>query len=295
MNQRLGSDTIRAIASVIWVLFLSGWFILTTDQLADEGVYPETVAMGVWMGLMIVQIMIWGLVAYINWGIYSRLRQYAGSVWNALGFTVVVFAAVALPLGVASIRLEAAILGSSESRYVGAIVQVAGFLSVAPAMMVLHAVRTICRNAKTGIDADSVRLVRSLRRAVRPAVTSLGLTIAIAIITTSFIRDIMAGIREGFAVESQHVLLYGGFFTGVVFVLYLYAKSAVDAKAQLMVDDALPVVALEPADAFLANEEERSGLGDALGLGVDARESFGSLVVIAAPLLGAILTTWVAG
>jgi hypothetical protein len=130
---------------------------------------------------------------------------------------------------------------------------------------------------------------------MRPAVGSLGVTIAVAIISTSFVRDAIAEVSGTFAIEPQHVLLYGGFFTGVVFALYVYANSAVDTRARQMVDEALPVVGFDPGDEFFAREQARTNLEEALGLGADTRESFQRLVVIATPLLGAILTTFVTG
>ena len=284
----------RGIVSITSVVLLVGWFMITTRKLINDGVVPETTDVAVWTALVVVQMMIWGFVAYINLGIYSSLRSQAGSGWNAAGFVFAVFFAVALPLGVASTLFAAELLGSFESSYVGAVLQSAGFLSVIPAILVLHAVRTICVHGSREVDAEAVRLIRTLRGAIRPAVASLGVTIAIAIISSNFAREAIAEVSDTFMIESQHVLLYGGFFTGVVFALYMYANSAVDATARQMADEALPVVDFNPADTFFAREEARGKLQDALGLGVNPRETFQSLVVIATPLLGAILTTFVA-
>lgn len=279
----------RGVASVVWVVLLIGWFILTTNDLV------VTTDLAVWMALVIVQMMIWGFVAYINLGIYSGLREQAGRVWKAVGFVLAVLVAVALPLGVASIHLGAEIIGSAESSYVAVVLQLAAFVSVVPALLVLYTVRSISADGRGEIDAEAVRSNRSLRRAIRPAVASLGVTLAVGIIATGFTRDAIAEVSDSFEIEPQHVLLYGGFFTGVVFALYVYAKSAVDTTAQQMVDEAVPVVGLDPGDDFLAREKARADMEDALGLGVNSRESFQSLVVVASPLLGAILTTFVVG
>jgi hypothetical protein len=282
----------HAYLSVVWVVALAIWFLATTRFLLDKGLVTASLDLAVWTALVVVQAMIWGYVVYANLGIVNSLSRARVGWANATVFVVVSLLALALPLGAAAV-VGTEILGSPNSGYVGGVIQLAGFISVIPAILVIYNSRAISIDGDWGVDAESVRALRHLQSSVRAATLSLGVVIAVAIIVTSFVRDALAQNIETFNVEPEHILLYGGFFTAFVFALYSYGKSAIDGRARQMVDDAIPTVGLNPHDTFFDIERSRKDMETALGLGTSARQGFENLVIVASPLLSAVLATFV--
>jgi hypothetical protein len=279
--------------SVGWVLAFAVWFVVTTKGRLDSGEVPASADLAAWAALVLVQAVIWGIVVFLNLGIHNSLERDQVNPRHAAGFVALAFVAVAAPLSMIAV-VDVDMLGSASSSYVGNIIQLWGFLSVVPAMLVIYYCRAISVVGGSDVDERSIQRLSQLHRSVRAATSSLGVVIAIGILVASFAREAMAQHSETFAVESGHILLYGGFFTAFVFALYLYGKSGVDRRAETMIDEAIPLVGLKPADTFLENEKSRNDMRASLGLGTSAREGFQNLVIIASPMLSAILTTFVA-
>jgi hypothetical protein len=278
------------------------WLITELTKAVSDGELEPSPDLAVWTALVALQVMIWGWVALVNLGIHDRLES-GGSTWQSAGFVAVALLLLALPVAIGAAVLLVAdtrtsfdsldVVGGSRSARQAAILTIAGLVSVIPAILVVHSVRTESDSRGWGVNASAVRRIRHLRRSARIAVTSMGAAIAMFIITTSVARNRISERSDAFAVESEHLLLLGGVFTVALLAMFVYAKSAVDRRAEWMLDKALPDVDMRQGKEFVARQKTRLEMGDALGLGVTAWESFQNLVVVASPLLSAILTMFV--
>jgi hypothetical protein len=134
-------------------------------------------------------------------------------------------------------------------------------------------------------------LMQFFRRRVRPAVASVGAMIGLGILVLAQIRSVSAASQE--STQSPMVLLYGSFFTGVLFSLYLWVNAALDDRSRESVNELAGPSDPRDAEGFVKAQDHRAALDRAFGLGRSPRQSFEGLVAVASPLFAALVAFYI--
>jgi hypothetical protein len=123
------------------------------------------------------------------------------------------------------------------------------------------------------------------------ATASLGTIIALAVIATGALQHAVQAAKLSPLPES-FVLVYGGWFTGVLAAIYLYVFTALERRARSIREKAapLPQPDIASAEAFAASTKLRNELTQLLELGGDPRKNLEGLVAVLSPLVGALLS-----
>ncbi|HYJ69788.1 MAG TPA: hypothetical protein VEX15_19215 [Nocardioidaceae bacterium] len=132
-----------------------------------------------------------------------------------------------------------------------------------------------------------VRLIIQLRADLRRLLTTFGAFLTLLVITTGLRRRALLAFDPDLPVPPEQVLLYGLIFAVMLGAFYGLATTAIDARAQRIIDEFAPLP--DPADPTLSDQiQRRNDLATLTGGGGSWR-SFETTVVIAAPLLTALI------
>ena len=136
-------------------------------------------------------------------------------------------------------------------------------------------------------DRCRVRLVMALRTELRRLLATFGAFLTLLVITTGMRRRALLAYDPELSVPPEQVLLYGLLFATLLGAFYGLATSAIDARAQRMLDEFAPLPG--PTDPTLSEQlQRRADIAALVGSGGSWR-SFETTVVIAAPLLTALI------
>ncbi len=290
------------------------------EGLADDDGYK------VWQLLVMLQFLVWAGIAVLNTRNLRDIRTRGDVDRKPWLFLAAVYGGMLLIFAPA---LTMGLIASEDSALACPVILlvVIGGLAVLPALLSLHRVRAVAKqdalwkaqesnpgddpqapdptgdpspsaSAKAVLDNEqapspqSDLLMRRLRRRVQPAVASVGVVIGLALIVDGQI----ASARVSLDVESGPplIVLYGSFFTGVLFAIYVWVDAALDWRSRSCIDDL--VGPSDPTDwaEFQKTEARRTALESAFGLGRSTRESFEGLVAVASPLIGALTAFYIA-
>jgi hypothetical protein len=161
---------------------------------------------------------------------------------------------------------------------------------LAPGLMGFLALRSIARSSEcwTESNACRLRLLLRLRAELRRLLAILGAFLTLLVIATGTRRRALLALDPHLDVPSEAVLLYGLVFAGVLAIFYLAANSAIDARARTLLDGFAPLP--DPGDAQSSDFlRRRNDLGAAMGLDAGSWRTFESTVVVAAPLISALI------
>jgi hypothetical protein len=132
-----------------------------------------------------------------------------------------------------------------------------------------------------------LRLVLRLRTELRRLLAMFGAFLTLLVITTGLRRRALVELDPGLALPAEQVLLYGLVFAALLGLFYVVAAGAIDRRAEGLLDEFAPLP--DPADAALSDVlRRRTDLSSLTGSGGSMR-TFETTVVIAAPLLTALI------
>jgi len=276
---------------------LLGFAAFAVLRWADWGTSADADADGgdaelaVWQFLVAASVVVWAVLA----GVGLRLLRDVGRANQRretivfVAFVYVVIGAVLVVGAIAGLRNEYVMDGQ---RWKIPLFHLIAGAANAPLLIVLKRIQLqAADDAGWGATAADLERMRRLRRTMHAATASLGVVIALAVIATGALRQatVAAGLTP---VPDTFVLVYGGWFTGVVAAIYLYVFSALEARGRRILGAAAPLPDPGPgsADAFLAGRTLRCELAQELELGGDARRNLEGLLAVLAPIAGALLT-----
>lgn len=267
-----------------------GFLPLTTARGADAGLDGEP-GFTVWQLLVTFEFLVWAAVAIINVRNHRSIRdrdRTGRRPWRLLVGATAVIAVVLVPAH----ALGAIGPTTSSLGIVGISLEVIGVLAAAPAFASLDRIQGIASSDESWTEPRAaLELTRFLRRRVRPAVASIGVAIAVALVVTSQIASVSSSDGDE---RQQLVLLYGGFFTVVLFVAHLWTNAAVDARSRRIVEQLTGTTDPGDPEQFAEDERYRAILESAFGLDRSVLSSFQDSVVVASPMIAA-LTSYVIG
>jgi len=290
------------LLSLLFLAFVVGYFasyrFIHTRQVATE-FHDVSEEFGLWTGVL---GMVGGLalvsLIYCLAAIDGLRRLFVELRWQTVGAA---FVAAVLPLvaifsallaGSASVpdsvdkRLSAAtrpfVLGSGAC--------------VVPGLVGLLLLRAIARQDREWSESGrcQIALIRRLRTEMRRFLGILGAFLTLLVIGTGLRRQAILALAPKTHLPAASVVLYGFIFAVLLGVFYAAASTAVDARAAALVDSyaALPAPDAEDLAEVVGR---RTALNSLVGLGEGTWRTFQSGVVIAAPLLTALLSNSVGG
>lgn len=168
-------------------------------------------------------------------------------------------------------------------------------LCAMPGLLGFLAVRSIARDDTCWYESGAcrLRLLLRLRAEIRRLLAVLGALLTLIVVATGMRRRALLSLDPGLHIPAEEVLLYGLVFAVLLGVFFLSASSAVDRRAGDLVDEFAPLP--DPADAEISERiGRRDDLAGLVGLGGSWR-TFESVVVVAAPLLTALIGSATSG
>lgn len=162
-------------------------------------------------------------------------------------------------------------------------------LCMTPGLVAFLALRSIADTDAHWGESDRcrVRLVMTLRAELRRLLATFGAFLTLLVITTGMRRRALLAFDPELSVPPEQVLLYGLLFAVLLGSFYALATTAIDARAQRMLDEFAPLPG-PTAPALSEQLQRRSDIATLVGSGGSWR-SFETTVVIAAPLLTALI------
>lgn len=168
-------------------------------------------------------------------------------------------------------------------------VTVVAGLCLAPGLVGFLMVRAIATSDLdwTGPDAANLGQVIRLRGELRRLLGVLGAFLTLLVITAGVRRKALQAYDARLHLPAEAVLLYGATFAVLLGAFFVAGSTAVDARAARLLDDFAPLP--DPRDPQSSDAiRRRADLAGLLGLDASWR-TFTSTVVVAAPLLSAVL------
>jgi hypothetical protein len=261
--------------------------------------------LAVWQFLITAQVVVWAVLAGAGLRAMGELDAQArmwlaetATPWRArwrtetaqfLLFSYSAVVALLVAGGVAGLRNPYVMTGQAWKI---PLLHVFAGAAAFPFFVVLKRVQ-LCAAEEIGwsTTARDIERVHLLRGYLRSATASLGAVIALAVIATGALRQAVEAAALT-PLPDSFVLVYGGWFTGVLAAIYLHVFSALDRRARSLLEQVapLPDPSLAAAEAFAATTKLRGELSAELDLGGDPRKNLEGLVAVLSPLGGALLT-----
>ncbi|HEU0285914.1 MAG TPA: hypothetical protein VFR22_02650 [Nocardioidaceae bacterium] len=215
----------------------------------------------------------------------DRVRRRSVATW--VGVVLLVMAVVFTGLFAGASGAEASI-DKDLAVQTRPIVILVGLCAI-PGLVGFLALRSIASDDANWAESDRcrVRLVMALRAELRRLLATFGAFLTLLVITTGMRRRALLAFDPDLSVPPEQVLLYGLLFAVLLGAFYGLATTAIDARAQRMLDEFAPLPG--PTDPTLSEQlQRRSDISTLVGSGGSWR-SFETTVVIAAPLLTALI------
>ena len=215
----------------------------------------------------------------------DRVSRRSMATW--LGVVLLVLAVVFTGLFAGASGAEASI-DKDLAVQTRPIVILVGLCAI-PGLVGFLALRSIAADDANWAESDRcrVRLVMAVRSELRRLLATFGAFLTLLVITTGMRRRALLAFDPDLSVPPEQVLLYGLLFAVLLGAFYGLATTAIDARAQRMLDEFAPLPG--PTDPTLSEQlQRRSDISTLVGSGGSWR-SFETTVVIAAPLLTALI------
>ncbi len=168
-------------------------------------------------------------------------------------------------------------------------------MCMAPGLIALMALRSLATDDLNWAEpgACRLRLLIRLRTELRRLLATLGAFLALLVVATGMRRQALLALDPGTSIPAEQVLLYGLLFVVMLGLFYVGASSAIDGRAQQLLDEFSSVP--DPAEPALSDRLRRRNDLAGLILGGGSWRSFETTVVIAAPLLTALISSATGG
>ncbi|HKE70826.1 MAG TPA: hypothetical protein VKB55_16320 [Nocardioidaceae bacterium] len=293
--ERAASDGVPAWTPVVgFALFVAGYvgtlaYVDNTDA-ADQ--LDGVVQFDMWVALLsalggfaLVSAMFYLIWLVRTLRLSDRVRRRSVAVWA--GVVLVVLATVFAGLFAGASGAEATI--DKDLAVQTRPIVVLAAVCVMPGLVGFLALRSIATDDANWAESDRcrVRLVMALRSELRRLLATFGAFLTLLVITTGMRRRALLAFDPDLSVPPEQVLLYGLLFAVLLGAFYGLATTAIDARAQRMLDEFAPLPG--PTDPTLSEQlQRRSDITMLVGSGGSWR-SFETTVVIAAPLLTALI------
>ncbi len=299
-SERTGPLTGRWITAAAFVLFAIGFyaassyveFIPVADQFDDVLLFDMWAGLfGALVGFALVSCLyavVWlsGLLA-----LGDRVRWLTVAAWVATVLVVLATVFAALFIGAANAADSVDKSLATQSRPL----IVLAALSQVPGLAGFLALRFIAsEDAHWGESgACRLRLVLRLRTELRRLLTMFGAFLTLLVITTGMRRQALLELNPALALPAEQVLLYGLVFAVLLGLFFVVAAGAIDRRAVQLLDEFAPLP--DPGEAALSDVlGRRTDLASLTGGGGSWR-TFETTVVIAAPLLTALIGSAIGG
>jgi hypothetical protein len=120
----------------------------------------------------------------------------------------------------------------------------------------------------------------------------IGTLLSLIIITGGALRNIHITMEKPF--DELFVLIYAGYLTMIVVIVYLPAHFILINNAKRILDTYLPLPSVN-SDSWLNIYQKRKNLGDMLHVRLSARENLNSMIATFTPLISGIMATLLTG
>jgi hypothetical protein len=257
--------------------------------------------LALWQLLIAGEVVVWVLLATVGFRALAELRASLPDArpasrlrwWrDAAGFLLLVYGAIVLLLVGGWIAGLASPTVLQGQQWKNVVLHAVGGVAISPFLVVLKRIQVCATDdaAWTGTARD-VELVQLLRRHLRSATICLGAMVALAVLATGALRTAVVAAQLRPPPET-FVLLYGGWFTGILAGIYLYVFGALEERARRIVERA---ASYGNQDLGARQDDDTSGqlrrsLSEELELGGDPRKNLEGLVAVFSPLIGALLS-----
>ena len=158
-----------------------------------------------------------------------------------------------------------------------------------PGLLGFMALRAIAKNDGCWQESSAcrLRLVLRLRTELQRLLAVFGAFLTLIVVATGMRRRALLALNSDLHIPPEEVLLYGLVFAAMLGLFYITASSAIDVRAGRLLDEFAPLP--DPLDPqFSDHIGRRNDLAGLTGVGGSWR-TFGSTVVVAAPLLTALI------
>jgi hypothetical protein len=168
-------------------------------------------------------------------------------------------------------------------------------LCMTPGLVAFVALRSVAVAPENWLESGScrLRLLLRLRSELRRLLGTAGGFLTVLVVTTGVRRRALLALQPDVTVPSEAVLLYGLIFAALLGLFYMAANAAINGQAQRLVDDFAPLP--DPADETLSDRLARRADLVALVGGGGSWRTFETGVVIAGPLLTALISSATSG
>jgi hypothetical protein len=289
----------RWVPAAVFVLFAGGFWATTAylgraavaDQFEEIAEFDLWVALfGALAGFAVVASVyssVW-LVGLVR--LCSSVRPGMALWWVASPLLVLatVFAALFIPASKAASLVEKEL--SNQTRPI--VLLLALFL--APGLVAFMTLRSVATEETNWQEPGpcQLRLILRLRAELRRLLGTFGAILTLLVITTGIRRRALLALDSQLHIPPEQVLLYGMLFAVLLGLFYSVASVGIDSRAQWFVDKFAPLP--DPADPALSDHMRRRNDVTAMIGGGGSWRTFEATVVIAAPLLSALIGTAIA-
>jgi hypothetical protein len=132
-----------------------------------------------------------------------------------------------------------------------------------------------------------LRMVRRLRSELRRILALFGAFLTLLVITTGLRRRALLARNPDQPIPPEEVLIYGLLFAVMLGLFYLVAASAIDRRAERILEEFAPLP--DPSDPAMSDQLRRRADLSTMTGNTDTWATFETTVVIAAPLLTALI------
>jgi hypothetical protein len=288
---------VMIFAAFIVGYFLTELFIKTRGVAKEFKTVPEE--FGLWTAVlgMVGGIALVSLV-YCTAAVIGVRRLFVKLSWQTMSATLAGAVAPLVAILVALIMASADVPESVDTRLAEATrpLVFCGAACAVPGLMGLLLLRAIAHNNDEWPETPlcNVALILRLRADSRRLLGMLGALLTMLVIATGLRRRAVLALAPKTHLPSVGVVLYGFIFAALLGLFYAAANGAVDARASALVEDCAGLPAPD-ATNLVEVIERRNALNSLVGLGEGTWRTFQNVVVIAAPLLTALIGSAASG
>ena len=264
--------------------------------------------LGIWKILITAQVIGWGVLVGVGikgLGEIDRLVEermpgsslawHARYRWETVRFLTLTYGVLGLLLvtgGVTGIK-NAPLISDQWLKIL--LLHILGGLGAVPFFLALKRIQLVATDDRIwSASARDIERMRSLRGHLRTITAALGMTIAFAVISSGALRSAVEAVEEVdlTPLPSSFILIYGGWFTGVLAAVYLHVFASLERRARAIMEEAapLPDPSLASAESFARTTSLRGVLSQELELGGDPRKNLEGLIAVFSPLIGSLLS-----
>lgn len=290
------------------LLGLAAFLLLEWGE--EKGLPSPTPHLAVWQSLVAVQVIVWTMFATAGFRGLGRLRTAVqpssttrrhSRLKQTVAFVALIYVVMAVLFVIGGVKdLRNPFLLPGQGWKVP-LLHLVGAVAMLPFLVGLKWTQLACDDEKAwSTTAADIERLQQLRRFLRTATASIGVVIALALVSTGILREAVEA-ADFSAVDpnganhnplpQSFVIVYGAWLTGVLAAIYLYVFAALDGRGRSIIDAAAPLLdpKLETSEAFATRTKLRRELAEQLEVGGDPRKNLEGLVAVFTPLIAALL------